>query len=70
MARSRSASPRIEVEQVDAEASPAAHNLALRTLARLMIRNYQGNGDPAANVATSSLTVPRDPSPHRDDEAA
>ena len=70
MARSSSTSPRIEVEQVDAEASPAALDLAFRTLARLMIRNHQKTGDPVANVDRTSLTVARHPSPHRDDEAA
>ena len=61
-----------EVECV--EASPAQFDLAMRTLARLLVRAHVGKGDPAAIVGgrrpTSDLTVVPHPSPHPDDEAA
>ena len=54
--------------------SPAQLDLALRALARLFVRDSRRNGDPVANVAphsrSSRLTVARDPSPHRCDDAA
>ena len=54
--------------------SPAQVDLALRTLARLFVRDFRRNGDPVAKVAphspSSRLTVARDPSPHRCDDAA
>ncbi len=54
--------------------SPAQIDLALRALARLFVRDFRSSGDPVANVAphspSSRLTVARDPSPHRCDDAA
>ena len=65
----------MRIVEVEAEeASPASLDLALRTLARMIIADYRKNSDPVANVApdsrSSELTVVPDPSPHPDDEAA
>ena len=65
----------IRIVEVEAEeASPAPLDLALRTLARLMIRSYGEKGDAGAIVAPKKrsldLTVPGSPSPHHGDEAA
>ena len=66
----------VEIVAVDAEeASTARLDLALRTLARLMVRSHRENGDPAANASdkrcTSALTVVPQPSPdHGDEDAA
>ena len=52
--------------------SPAQFGVALRTLARLMVRAYR-NGDPGANApaqpASSRLTAAPDQSAHHGDEA-
>ena len=54
--------------------SPAQIDLALRSLARLFVRDFRRNGDPVTNVVphspSSRLTVARDPSPHPCDDAA
>jgi hypothetical protein len=53
-------------------ASSAELSLALRTLARLLVRRHRQKGDCVPNAApqtrSSSLTVVRDPSPHHEDE--
>ena len=65
----------VEVEAEEASPSPSPLDLALRTLARTMIRSYQEKGDGVAIVGGdsrgSTLTVAASPSPdHSDDEAA
>ena len=53
--------------------SPAQLDLALRILARVLVRSHD-SGNLVANVAphslSSRLTVARDPSPHPCDDAA
>ena len=53
--------------------APAAFAVALRTLARILVRHHRQKGDcpPNANPETrsSSLTVVRSPSPHHGDES-
>ena len=65
----------VEIVTVEAEAcSPVQLNYALRTLARLMLRQHREKRDPGANDCgdsrSSALTVPPNRSAHRDDEAA
>jgi hypothetical protein len=51
---------------------PTELALALRTLARLLVRRHRQEGDCRPNVPrkerSSPLTVVRDPSPHEEDE--
>ena len=65
----------VEIVAVDAEeASTARLNLALRTLARLMVRAHRESGDGVANVGdvsrSAALTSARHPRTHHGDEAA
>ena len=65
----------VEIVTVDADpASPARLHLALRTLARLLVRQYREKGDSGPNAGLqgppSDLTVPRHPRTHHNDEAA
>ena len=46
----------VEVEGDDH--SPAQVDLALRTLARLFVRDFRRTGDPAANVPGTGPTIP------------
>jgi hypothetical protein len=65
----------IEVRTHNADpASPAHLGLALRTLARLMVRQHRAKGDPVANDGedprSTALTSVPHPSAHHGDEAA
>ena len=65
----------IEIVDVEAEAcSPAQLHAALRTLTRLLVRQYRGTGDPVANPgdskSPSALTSSPLPRTHPGDEAA
>ena len=65
----------IKIQEIDAEdASPAHVDLALRTLARLMVRRHRQSGDPVANggdeTRSAALTSSPHPSAHHGDEAA
>ena len=65
----------VEIVIVEAEGcSPVQIHSALRTLARLLVRQYRAKGDSGANagVPRGSLasTVPSNRSAHHGDEAA
>ncbi len=65
----------VEIVAVDAEeASTARLDLALRTLARLMVRAHRESGDGVANVGdvsrSAALTSARHPRTHPGDEDA
>ena len=67
--------PDIGIVAVNADqAGPALTALALRTLARLLVRAHSQNGDRVANEgqdsASSTLTSSRHPRTHPGDEAA